>query len=506
MYLGVGAGFNSSQTPGAKLAWTDTDTTGMSVASEHAYSSFFRVYSGWNIYTIDLTQIGIQPGVGTLNWGGNITGLILYTGLSTTNAAITNAKIDWVRLTPKPSRTVTWSGSWQTSAQAEIQFSADGSTFDPLKVYTHNNPCGCAVIEPDNIPAGSNGSNGSYPVPASFPPGPQYVKVKISDGTGSTTSSPGAGPWQFNALPDFTYVAPSYTSGDDFATNVVGNPWDMSDPGDISSWGNLTGAPTFSNGILSGTSNAAPPNCGLPWGDPQLLLNMNGAIIDTNYYRYFTVKIKVDRQFDFGNGWVSRVYWAINNFGTFGGSNDMPLYQNPDWNTAPYWNTFNVDMWGNVQDEAVPGNLPWRNGSPNILRFDPHEIPPSTQFEVDYVKLTANDNAPRNGAFKIKYLLNTSYNATFYYDTDRNPSNGRTLASGTSSSAIPAAAPSSVFKVFLPLVQGGSTSPTDPPGTRIFNWNLDGVPGNTYYYISADVNDGYNTTTWYSDTPMFIQP
>ncbi|MCL4487663.1 MAG: hypothetical protein M1570_05980 [Chloroflexi bacterium] len=492
MYLGPS--FDWTKTPGGKLAWTDTDSSAiMGSPSDAGTSRFFRVFPGWNVYTIDLTKIGLQAG--SLNWVGSITGLRLYTGLRNSGAPITDVKMDWVRLTPRPTNhTVAWSGAWTSGATAQLSFSSDAKTWDPMYMFSNYDKYNNGVVLPDSISAGSNGS-GSYNVPASFPPGSEYVQVSVTDGGGTVRSTNSAGPWLINARPDFTFVAPSFTSGDEFSAKVVGNAWDMSDSADVPSSSGLTGPPLFTNGILTGVSSPVP-DCGSAgvWGDPILYLDMGGKAVDTSYYRYWTVKVKIDAPFDFGNGWVSRFYWAQGDWGHMGAGNDMALYTG--------WNTFTVDMWGNVQDDVAPGNLSWRSGFPNILRFDPHEIPPSTQFDVDYIKLNADSYASLNSTFSVQYLLNGAGSVTFYYSPQRNP-NGRTRAIGYQ--GAPPSTSLGRYRLFLPILQR-DLSPIDlPPGTQLFSWDLRGVPSGSYY-ISADVNDGYKTTTWYSETPVIINP
>lgn len=455
--------FNPQSTPGGMLTWTRSDVSAIpNVPNDYGQTNFFRVYPGWNVYTIDLTKIGLQQG--NLAWGGQITGLMLWPGFLTVG---TNVKIDWVRLSPKPSRTVAWSGAWQSSATAEIQFSQDGSTYEPLRIFTNNKLSCCAIVEPDVIPAGTNGTSGSYSVPASFASGNEYIKVKITDGSGSQTSN-AAGPWQFNTRPRLTITAPSYTSGEDFATTIVGNAWDMNDSADISSWENLSVAPTYANGIMTATSISAQRSCGLPWGEPKLMLNMNGKSINTQYYRYLTIKVKVNAAFDFGDGWVSRLHWVKDTYATYGTTNDMPLYLG--------WNTFQVDLHGNIQDDEMPGTAPWLSTSPNIMRFDPFEIPPATQFQIDEIKLTARDAA--NASYTIRWNTynpgSLPTNITLYYDTDQNPSNGRTLIGAVSGN----------------------------PGSYV--WNTSALSNGLVLYVSGDINDGYGTTTWYSETPVTI--
>lgn len=486
---------NAEPSNGTHLIWTDTDTGGLSQSAHYGLTEYFRGHAGWAIYTIDLTQVGLIPGQGTLAWGGNITGLGFFTG----DTNVTSVKIDWVRLTPKSNRTVSWTGTWGANATAQLYYSTDNfsTVNDPLYIFSTNGPG--FTMEPDTISAGTSGGTKTYNVPASFPSGTENIRVKITDGSGPTTSNNSAA-WQFIALPDLTFVAPSYTSGDDFATKVVGNPWDMSDSADVASTLNTTTPSGFSSGVMTATSINGPGNCSPPWGDPEVYLNMGGHSIDTSYYRYATVKMKINSTFDFGNGWVARWFWDNNSGSGYG--DDMPLYQNPV--TQSYWNIFSVDMWQDIREtDGTGGTLVWSGNAPTRFRLDPHEIPPNTQFDVDYVFLTANHNALHNGVFAIKYLLNQNYNATFFYSA----ANDNTCNSTTRRSATPngPVSPPGAFKIFFPLVFNNSSGQGDPPGTRTFLWNLNGIASN-YYYVCADVYDTFNTVKWVSDTPIFIKP
>ena len=137
------------------------------------------------------------------------------------------------------------------------------------------------------------------------------------------------------------------------------------------------------------------------------------------------------------------------------------------------------------------------------LRLDPFEIPVATTFSVDFVKLTAMDAGQQNTAFPIKYLLGKmGVTVTFYYDTDKNKANGRTLAAQFIPPAPPALGPNVIY---LPLTLKNFYGDSDPPGTQVFDWDLTSVPVGAYY-ISADVNDGSITTTWYSDAQVNVTP
>jgi hypothetical protein len=74
----------------------------------------------------------------------------------------------------------------------------------------------------------------------------------------------------------------------------------------------------------------------------------------------------------------------------------------------------------------------------------------------------------------------------FYYDTDNIVTNGRSVLQEASTYTGP----------------GNNTELNLFTGIRRL-WNTTGVPTGAYY-ISADINDGVMTTTWYSEVPVFI--
>ena len=494
MYLG--RSFDSANTPGGKLAWTRDDSAALTAQpNDYGMSNFFRVFPGWNIYTIDLAKIGVQAG--GLGWTGKITGLRLYTGLRSSNASITNVKLDWVRLTPRPSdQAVAWRGSWPAGSTAELLVTTDQASSDPLRIYGNRSTVP-HIVEPDIIPAGSGGA-GSFAIPASFPPAAVQVKVKIGD-----TISNWSAPWKVSARPSLTFVAPSATSGEDFATTVLGAPWNMQNPGDFSSWAQLVSPPqATSTGTIAATTVKKSPNCSMPWGDSQLYLNLRGQAVDPYRYRYLTLRVKIDAPFDFGNGWVTRFAWARGDFNNFGMTNDLPL--------GPGWNVFTIDLWGDILDDEAPGkgDMQWRSPTwLTILRLDPDEMPPSHRFEVGPITLAANNTTNRQKPYLITYSLigSNSTRVNFYYSTDPNPRNPRTPAREATVASVSSSLSSK--RVYLPMVESNASGGVPlPAGVSAFRWDLTTVsPG--VYYLSADVTDDFgNKTTWVSEAPLNVTP
>jgi hypothetical protein len=283
----------------------------------------------------------------------------------------------------------------------------------------------------------------------------------------------------------------------------------MNDAADVYSYANIT-PPVFSNGLLTATSidtnpnnTCVPGNCNPYWEDPNLNLvnydqySTHDPDIDTSKYRYATFRLQVNGAPDISYGWIARMLWSdyvdtVN----CGVTNDIPLHTG--------WNDVSLDLWDNsILDDPLGGcGVGWKDKiSQHRLRLDPFEIPVAATFSVDFVKLTAMDAGQQNSAFPIKYLLGKmGVTVTFYYDTDKNKANGRTLAAQFTPPAPPALGPNVIY---LPLTLKNSYA--DPPGTQVFVWGLTGVPVGLYY-ISADVNDGSVTTTWYSDAQVNVTP
>lgn len=472
------------QDPGWQVLWTNGTVADIgNDPNRYGSSHLFKTYSGWHIYTIDLSaykQRTPPDAPGKMPWAGRLTGLRLDPGLVNMNGKV--VMLDWVRLTPRQTRQIVWSTNLSGSVQILLQSSAGTNE---VHMYVIRSAEGREWTEPLSIPA----SQGVYDLPASLPPGDWHVKLQV----GTQISAP-AGPWQVQQSPTLRFIRPSYTSSEDFAQTVLRDAWDMNNSEDVRSYANI-GPPTFSNGILTSTSiDTNPTNtCAGYWEDPYIILS-DGQDIDTSKYRYLTFRLKLDGTPDISYGWVARVLWAGSSMQDCGITNDIPLHAG--------WNEVSLDLWStNILEPEDPCQSQWRSQSTRrLLRLDPLEVPEATTFYMDSVMLTANDVASRSSAFEVRYELNKSENitVTFYYDTDTDPTNGRIPA--VEYVPPPSVPPSGSRFVYLPLVLkrfSGSMS------GQVFLWDLKEVRPGTYY-IGADVEDGYTKTTWYSETPVIV--
>lgn len=296
-----------------------------------------------------------------------------------------------------------------------------------------------------------------------------------------TTQAPTA---PANTPPQITITSPSYISGPDYATTVVGNPWDMNDISDIQRLFDINNV-SFSNGIMRGVNTS---------GDPAVALKLSGTI-DTNRFKYLTYRFSIDGKIDTVRGSVARFIWWSDIPENSTTTRDVVVYEG--------FRTVSFDM-TKIRTEAGGGNRPWLQSAPIVFRFDPHEFPDAHPFNIDYIMLTGDTTA--NQSFDIRYNASDADggqpNVAFYFDTDQNPGNGNTaITCGAGTSAKPAA----TNPVFIPYARSaaGTPPPVSPSGATC-RWNTANVPNGSYYIYSV-ASDGTDSVGRYSETPVVVR-
>ena len=401
-----------------------------------------RVTPGTRLVVADLTQ---SPIPGFSAWtDGPVRGFRLDPNSFN---AVENVTLHWVRLTPGPNsplaakRTISWTGSGATTIT--VRDNSDGSVFPVVSGLS------------------ANSYLWNYGVLA---PGSYTLTVTNASGSGSASFS-------INSPPSIELTNPSELSGADFATTVLGNPWDMSSAGDVQ----ITGLDHFTNlsfsgGMLHATNTTNDPIVTL------LYHGNNSVPIDTSRFRYLTYWLQVDGPYDLAQGSVARVIWdSMVASATTAMSQDIIVW--------PGMNRYTIDLAS--LSTAVDGGLepvgtpePWAAGPKRYLRLDPHEFPQARTFHIDEVRLTAK---PAAGAtFPIQFVSNDAdgdaATVSFYYDVDTNPGNGKVLIM----SGVPRSAGS-------------------------FVWNTAGVPQGEYF-IYAEATDGVQSLGRYSAVPVQVAP
>jgi hypothetical protein len=428
---------NSNVTDDPQIHWfhnTYNDPSGPGFGGRGA----LRTNPGTQLTIADLTQSLIIPSYSPWT-NGVVRGLRIDPNASN---AIENVFFYWVRLTPAASsplaakQAITWTGSGATTIT--VRDNSDGAVF------------------PVTSNLSSNSYLWNYGVLA---PGSYTLTVTNGSGSGSAT-------FTINNPPTIEVTNPSSTSGDDYATTVLGNPWDMSSGADIQLTGlaNLTNV-SFTGGLLNATNTNNDPIV-------MLLYNSNNSVpIDTSRFRYFTYRLQVDGPYDLGAGSVARVFWSSQVSNPVAISQDIIVF--------PGMNTYTVDL-ASLSTAPDGGLEPsgagetWTSAPKRYLRLDPHEFPTARTFHVDDVKLTAKPVGTTS--FTIRFLAGdrdaSATTVSLYYDADTNPGNGKTLIA----SGIPGSAGQ-------------------------FVWNTGGMPRGEYY-VYAEASDGVQVMGRYSAVPL----
>jgi hypothetical protein len=425
--------------------------------------------SGYRIYVLDLTATDwyrdLRPeltpppnSIGTA-WSGSKFALrVDPTGVKTLPAG-EEIRVDWVRL---------FDGD--TSPEIEFEWEADGvpnTQYYSIQLWVDTDNTG---YDGDLIIAGMANDSNAVLKAGALPPGEYYFYLQAvrheNGGLTEMARSAYSGRVRIGAAPKFEFLAPSFTSGTDFATAELGNPWDFTNSSDVESYSQLTGVQYNWGWLRADTAG----------GDPQIRLNMvkNGARvgINTAKYRYFVFREQasnmatsnlLERQ---QRGWGARLTWwnaSPSADGTY--SKPVQLLEG--------WHTYFVDLWDRQFIESGPNAVGtsqrgW-TAIPQVrhMRFDPIEANMNVRFWVDDIKLCAM-NAPSNGLYKIRWLAtdedSTQVVVTLYY--------GYKTVLGYQEMPEPVAVL------------------TQAPGPGEFDWNMSVIPNDEYYLRAVVESDG----------------
>lgn len=455
-----------------------------------------RSYSlaDWQVYTT------------TMSWGaGSIYGLSFRFGPNTGTY-----KFDWVRLTDPT-----------TSPAYNILFSVtdvqSGDLVD-LSCYmtaaaTGDQYCGQIAT---GLPVNTSGTYQYTWRTAYLAPGTYFVRAVVRRGGAGDMSN---GPLTIKPAPRLRIDAPSMTSGPDYATVERGNPWDMNDASDIESAGwtvhdFVSPCPCFSNGELTGVVRRLDSNTTPGFGDPFVYLKISRTRpINTAVYKYLTYRFKVDRtpwwstssdrlvDTPPGSGfysaaWVTRLLF----FGT--NPPDLATSSNTTNDIVVFddWNTYQMDLSRGVErgywePEVFESGGYW-TGIKYWLRFDFLEGMDPWTIHLDDVRLTGDDTANASFTIRWSYLSAQPTTIDFYASQNRAACLNGTPIYQWTSTGPPPPPPAGPYRVFLPLIRGGSDA-------SAFTWNTSTVSAGKYY-VCARTSDGNNTFTTISETPVVI--
>lgn len=462
--------------------WPDGSNQGAS-ADQYYPAPYYQPikHSGWNIYCFDMLNLASSFEVKGGSWSGNIHALRIDPSVS--GAVGVTTELDWVRIVDPnsgPNISVTWSSS--------------GIPSNYLKtIYVDNNNSGY-----DGVPLGRilNGSDpGAYTFSSAIlPPGDYYFYVSAQQAgagvlSGSPINSGYSAKISISNSPSGGFISPSMTSGPEYSSTELGNPWDMDSATDFKNLDRsnypdilrqfvnesfVDSAEAQDGKIFQAVANY--PLSGQTESDNQLHLNISRASpIDPKKYRYMVYRMAADDT-NFptiarkvGYGWVTRTIWWNDDVIADGGDpGGHVLYEG--WHTYAY-DLASLSLWR---------GFPWSsyNRLKNV-RIDPLETSIPTWFYFDWIRLYG-ENRSSNNQFTISWTISdqdsSSFNVGLYYDNNQSGFDG-TLITNLSS------------------VSSGANS---------YVWDTTALPKGNSYYVYAVVSDGTNTTKFYSPVHVTI--
>lgn len=428
----------------------------------------------WHAPSFAANEMHTLHGTPDVTWPASIAGLRI-------NLAGNPFVFDWVRLTDR-SASPNYSIHWNATGVSQVNLYADVDR-DP------------SVL--DHLIAGNvNASSGSYSWATGYlAPGSYYVYIEDAGdpGTGAYSS----GPLRIQPAPIASITAPSRSSGPDYATQELGNPWDMSSSADIGMTQHLSGI-SFSGGQMHATSVGDDPYIILPSAGPQT--------IETDYYKYLTWRLYIE------GDWANSGDKILGDTDRWGVIRLLVDPSEADLNTfndvIPWegWHTYQMDLSrGNgtyYLDNGIPGPGPGWNGLRSELRWDPLEPHADDRWPIhlDYILLTA-DPRPQGSSYEIEWEITQGQpvTTTLLYSTSPNDAceAGTVIVELGNEDPV---SPPGPYRVYLPVVRkdvGSSAS-------RSYLWtDLPSTPGS--YYVKIVLDDGLNRTCWRSNAPLVIE-
>ncbi len=383
-----------------------------------------NVERGWN--TVDVPIERGVPGSGLPQaWEGQIYGVRLQ-GVAETQSTFT---LDWFRLYEggRPEHELT--------VQAEAHRFTYGRSSDPSQSM------GPLRGRPNH--------DGTMQVDVGgLPPGTWYV-FKDDMEVGRATITPRPSP---------EVIDPDMAGGADYATEVLGNPWDFNDSSDVAAVRNSANV-QFSGGELSAqsvTTTAAPRG-----NDPYIVLPLADDGLDPVHYHRITVDQHYDAPFNLNDaqtptnprpgGSHGRLVWRTPNHN--GTGTDCRYYSDGrEFVFFKTWDVYTYDMKNvptaqgmdssaepNIGVQGCDGPDPhWTgNGALTFLRFDPHEAPDDYRWYLRDLKIAADDAA--DPTFDIRWRDHggvAGTQVTVRLDSNRSGYDGEVLYRGPQQSGV----------------------------------------------------------------------
>ena len=420
---------------------------------------------------------------------------------STGGVAGTVVSYDWVRVVDPTSTTILTIPWTASTIPVNVCF-----TTPKAFVFVDDNNSGFdGALVADPVTSATGNSSGSATVPlAILPPGTYYFYVEIHNmcnGDAVNATSGYSAAITINGKAGVTVDNPSKTTGPDYATDVLGNAWDMAASDDIANfppantqaqrqWINQS----FTNPVGAFSATAEGPYPGAVETDAQVWMKTSSSRpINTKKYRYFTVDFNIDEanfttianKVEFG--WVSRAIWY--NQGIQEDGSDAKGEVVLEGQRAYTIDLTPVDANSDGKDDILDPSDTFAKqsgwtGNPFVstFRFDPQETSVATNFTIYDVKLRGRPEPVAANTFTIQATVTDpeSNNVTtqFFRDSDNTGFDGTLLGTVAASA----------------------------PGVKTLLVNTTTMfPGDFWIYVTVTDSLG-NVTRRYGDAPVHIVP
>lgn len=481
-------------------------------------STEFIKNQGFTLYSFDLSSLSSEFDSFQGAWNGDVHSLRIEPSIEAADGSLT--QFDWIRLvdpTSAPNHTVNWMVTDPPSfGVVTVFYDTDASGYDGTPMARFD-----SFLDP-----------GSFTFPtAILPPGDYYFYVEAQEVMGggqsqniSTSNFIGlpersgySGRLRINNPPTAKFLSPTKISGKDYAESVRGKEWNMDLVADISNLDRMIWPENLTRGFRSEGFFTSPeaelggsffrattepifsgenPFTELDPSDFQrpfpkdirsttLLLETNPLLpIDPEEYRYLTFRMRSSTSAQSIYSRLSRGHYASVNFGRFLFGEDL---ENVDpsvaleslgstLNTPVYegWQTYSIDLWENDFGDGAEWLDLFRISQLGIV---PLETNSGVRFDIDWVKLTAN-NRSENDSFEIALEINDVEDSIFtlelYYTSN--------FDSGT------------LIETFSNVT----------PGTFTYSWDTSDLVEGEEYDVYAIISDSKNTTQVWSRAPVTI--
>ena len=425
----------------------------------------------WQVYRIRLTDPRVLAGnrfSGT-PWDGQVMGLSLTPGTGPLGSTV---QFDWVRLTE--ARAVNL--SWQSLGGNVVITATDGT--QTVQVFPED-------LIPLSAPLDPRAATGAFPDNGSvawdyghLTPGRWTITARGANAAATATLD-------VDASPFFSVRNPDETGGEDMATTLIGDPWDLVNREDVFRYtspssalydvNNATFTPQGLRGIAfySGQYGAVHSDSQVRFLDDDLGAHFSLTPAQARRYHRlsFTIDYDIPVQSNFdplaprpfledrdpatgrpGVGGTMRVVWrpAHHRGGGFVQSCGFVVQDG-----GPRTYTIDLSAYATADPgcaneglEIMPEGSAWGDLASNLTNFrlDINEGTLDTPFTLSNVRLAADDEPDAAGQFVVQWKVQDArYSAVasgaaattvaIYVDDDRDPANKRLVASNLNASA-----------------------------------------------------------------------